>query len=255
MASAWHYIKDGKPCGPTSCEELRELASSGQVQPTDCVWKEGMADWVPASELPEFEDVFPEPATPPPLPLPSGPPPYTPTAQIFEQDLLAQQFSMKQRRRRILLIVASGIVVVCFFLPLFYVYVGRGSSAPSSLSFGWNLWFGIVCFMIGLLSLAGSIVDLALQRILLVRYILRWVHLGTFIVITLCAFLGTLLGMFGVGMSVYVRRAGWQPLHDLVFEGYSSLPWGCVPIMSLILIGGGVLGLVTAIKIVRGDRA
>jgi hypothetical protein len=255
MASAWHYMKDGKQCGPVSSAELKKLASSGELQSTDVLWKEGMADWVPACELSGLKGVFPEPAfvpaSPPPPPPSSSsssmaPPP--PTAQNTQVRL----FSKKQKRRRILLIVASGIVVTCFLLPLFYVSVG----SKSSLCFGWNLWFGIICFIIGLLSLASSIVDLVLQRILLIRNILKWVHLGTYSVITLCAFLGTILGIFGVGMKIYVSggfnsRGRWMSLSDLP----DMVSKGCIPIMSLILIGAGVLGLVTAIKIVRGDKA
>ena len=253
MASAWHYIKDGKQCGPVSSAELKELASSGELQPTDSVWKEGMADWVPASELSGLNGVFPEPepvpASPPPPPPSSSPPP-PPTAQNTQ----AQLFSKKQKVRRILLIVASGIVVACFLLPLFYVSVGEGRGSESSLCFGWNLWFGIVCFIIGLFSLAGSIVDLVLQRILMVRNILKWVHLGTFSAITLCAFLGTILGIFGVGMKVYASgygRGRWMPLSD-VPEIVST---ACIPIMSLILIGAGVLGLIVTLSILRGDKA
>lgn len=270
MASAWHYMKDGKQCGPVSSAELKKLASSGELQSTDVLWKEGMADWVPACELPGLKDVFPEPAFVPASPPPPSssssssmaPPPPT------VQNTHARLFSKKQKRRRILLIVASGIVVTCFLLPLFYVSV----ESKSSVCFGWNLWFGIICFIIGLLSLAGSIVDLVLQRILLIRNILKWVHLGTYSVITLCAFLGTMLGIFGVGMKIYVSsyamsggvRGGlnrglsreispgrWMSLSDLP----DMVSKSCIPIMSLILIGAGVLGLVTAIKIVRGDKA
>jgi hypothetical protein len=44
----WHYIQNGQQIGPVSIAQLRQLASSGQLQPTDQVWKAGMPAWVAA---------------------------------------------------------------------------------------------------------------------------------------------------------------------------------------------------------------
>lgn len=49
MADLWHYTSNGKQMDPIPTEELRKLAASGLVKPTDLVWREGMADWVRAS--------------------------------------------------------------------------------------------------------------------------------------------------------------------------------------------------------------
>lgn len=52
MADEWHYSAGGRPpIGPVSAGELRELAAAGRLAPTDLVWKEGLAEWVPASKL------------------------------------------------------------------------------------------------------------------------------------------------------------------------------------------------------------
>lgn len=52
MADEWHYSAGGTPpIGPVSAGELRELAAAGKLAPTDLVWKEGLAEWVPASKL------------------------------------------------------------------------------------------------------------------------------------------------------------------------------------------------------------
>ncbi|MBM3994469.1 MAG: DUF4339 domain-containing protein [Planctomycetes bacterium] len=37
----FHYLKDGKPVGPVPFAELKQLADSGQIKPTDYVWPEG----------------------------------------------------------------------------------------------------------------------------------------------------------------------------------------------------------------------
>jgi hypothetical protein len=51
MSDQWHYSRGGKQVGPVSTTELSQLAASGQLSPTDMVWKEGMGAWVPASTL------------------------------------------------------------------------------------------------------------------------------------------------------------------------------------------------------------
>jgi len=40
--------------GPVSTAQLQALATSGQLQQADMVWKEGMAQWVPASTITEL---------------------------------------------------------------------------------------------------------------------------------------------------------------------------------------------------------
>jgi hypothetical protein len=52
VAEQWYYQpRGGKQVGPVSGTELRQLAASGQLSPTDLVWKEGMGAWVPASSI------------------------------------------------------------------------------------------------------------------------------------------------------------------------------------------------------------
>lgn len=80
----WYYEKGGERQGPVAEEQLKELAASGQLQPTNLVWRKGMAEWQPARSVngldwprPKLEDVPPPlpPAVPggvvsPPVPLP-----------------------------------------------------------------------------------------------------------------------------------------------------------------------------------------
>jgi uncharacterized membrane protein YjgN (DUF898 family) len=51
MAQDWYVMMRGKQVGPLTPQQLRDLATSGQLQPTDTVWKEGMANWQPASSV------------------------------------------------------------------------------------------------------------------------------------------------------------------------------------------------------------
>ncbi len=50
----WFYAKHGKQDGPVDVAALRGKVQSGEVAPTDLVWKEGMAEWTPAGELAEL---------------------------------------------------------------------------------------------------------------------------------------------------------------------------------------------------------
>jgi HEAT repeat protein len=68
VPDAWYYGDGEQRHGPVSMNELRELASSGKIQPTDLVWSRGMAEWTAASEV---KGLFSSQARPS---LPSSPP-------------------------------------------------------------------------------------------------------------------------------------------------------------------------------------
>lgn len=66
MADEWHYSIQGNRSGPVGGAELKRLADSGQLSPADLVWKEGLQNWVAASNV---KGLFTNrPAAPPPLP-------------------------------------------------------------------------------------------------------------------------------------------------------------------------------------------
>lgn len=51
MANQWYYTKDEERQGPVSAEDLKQLVQDGELLPNDLIWKEGMEDWRPASQL------------------------------------------------------------------------------------------------------------------------------------------------------------------------------------------------------------
>jgi hypothetical protein len=66
---AWWYSKGERQFGPYSAAELREIAASGQIAPSDLLWKDGLPNWLRASS---FKGLLPPPpaaAVPPPLPV------------------------------------------------------------------------------------------------------------------------------------------------------------------------------------------
>ncbi|BCU77295.1 GYF domain-containing protein [Luteolibacter sp. LG18] len=58
---AWFFSKDGKQYGPVAMEELKFVASNGQLHPRqDLVWRAGMESWLPSGEIEGlFEKVVP----------------------------------------------------------------------------------------------------------------------------------------------------------------------------------------------------
>lgn len=58
----WFYTDtQQQQLGPVSLAQLQQLTASGQVQATQLVWTEGMANWLPASQIP---NLFQQAATP-----------------------------------------------------------------------------------------------------------------------------------------------------------------------------------------------
>jgi hypothetical protein len=55
MAEMWYYTSEGKQMEPVTSAELKQLAASGLLKPTDMVWTDGMPKWVRASST---QDLF-----------------------------------------------------------------------------------------------------------------------------------------------------------------------------------------------------
>lgn len=50
----WFYGKDNAQHGPVNELEVRTLLSTGKIDEETLIWREGMADWLPVSQVPEF---------------------------------------------------------------------------------------------------------------------------------------------------------------------------------------------------------
>lgn len=70
MSDQWHLLQEGQQYGPYTGDELVEFAKEGRVVRESMLWSEGMADWVPASQI---EGLFPpEPVAAAPAWAPPG---------------------------------------------------------------------------------------------------------------------------------------------------------------------------------------
>ena len=50
----WYYAVAGRQFGPVSTDELISKKIGGEIAPTDLVWKDGMAEWLPFREVSEL---------------------------------------------------------------------------------------------------------------------------------------------------------------------------------------------------------
>lgn len=96
MNQEWYYAKGGKGRrGPVSANELRSLAGSGQIHPSDLVWKEGMREWAEARKI---KALFSDAAImPPPTAGVSATPP---SAQTIHSGLISSRTIPGQAKDR-----------------------------------------------------------------------------------------------------------------------------------------------------------
>lgn len=72
MADQWYVGRNGQKAGPYTTEQVRQMAAAGQLVPNDLLWKQGLANWVPLTEV---KGLLPAGGgTLPPLNLPASPP-------------------------------------------------------------------------------------------------------------------------------------------------------------------------------------
>lgn len=65
----WYYAKGNSQFGPIPANELHDRILSGELAQSDRVWREGMTDWLPVSQVAELPKTSPISA-PPPSPAP-----------------------------------------------------------------------------------------------------------------------------------------------------------------------------------------
>jgi hypothetical protein len=92
MADQWYFAKGQDKFGPFTALEMREHAVSGRIQPTDMVWKEGVATGVPAGRVknlfPNQVDILPSaPHDSAPSPVANGIAPHPSDADCSLSDL------------------------------------------------------------------------------------------------------------------------------------------------------------------------
>src|SRR5262249_27391759 len=54
----WHLVVDGEQVGPIPESEIRGKVERGEITGETYVWKEGFADWLKLSAVPDFAELF-----------------------------------------------------------------------------------------------------------------------------------------------------------------------------------------------------
>lgn len=65
----WYWSENGQQQGPCDGKQLKQLAKAGRIHPASLVWKDGMAEWAPASQVQGLFDGVAVAASPPPPPV------------------------------------------------------------------------------------------------------------------------------------------------------------------------------------------
>jgi hypothetical protein len=117
--AVWYvHLPTGQQLGPAGGREMQRWLEQGAVAPSALVWRDGWADWQPASR------VFPHSAAPEPVPV-------APVGRIgidtTQSPLPSAAMYNRRNRRRVpagLTLMLMGLVVVLFAV-LMYVFVLR----------------------------------------------------------------------------------------------------------------------------------
>lgn len=109
---SWFYSSSGVQNGPVSEDDLRSLAASGRLLPTDLVWTAGMPSWQPAASIPGLLPAAS--AGPPPLPSSRPAAPYPPPRLDDGDD---------QALRWVLPVGRSGWAIAAGYLGIFSLLV------------------------------------------------------------------------------------------------------------------------------------
>ncbi len=162
---SWYYSKGGMQLGPVNEDLLREKCQNGEVQAATLVWKEGMADWKPVSEVAQFSGlVSATQITPPPVsgqmmnPQPAQAVSYqqTPIPNYLWQSIVATLFCC----------MPFGIVAIVYAAKVDSLVAAgdyAGASAASKTARTWVIaavaCMGVIVLLYGagvLLSMAGA---------------------------------------------------------------------------------------------------
>lgn len=128
MDTEWRYLEDGEILGPLSTAEIRRRLAMADHQP-HFVWKEGMADWVDARELPQFSAA-------PLVENSSYATNRTPVANSPAQQREHKSLGQRARHELIAYLAVSGYLLVWFSAVMFYKSTILGSVGIAFAPFG-----------------------------------------------------------------------------------------------------------------------
>src|SRR4051812_49991486 len=121
----YHVGRNGQQTGPYSIEQLKSMAASGELSPTDLVWQEGMAGWEPANSLPGVFSSAPAAGAVSPMPVVGA------SAPLVQASVLPPAGQAPQNY-----LVFAILTTVCCCLPLGIPAIVFASQVNSKLAAG-----------------------------------------------------------------------------------------------------------------------
>lgn len=159
MAHQWFYSSKGGQAGPVGDAELAKLVAAGVVGPADLVWRDGLADWIPASKV---RGLFAETGTEAPA-VPQPVATASPVAPVPAAQLIVDSGGGLPETDAL----AAAAALASAPAPNVLAYVGGGSAGPEAgvtprvvellvATRPWVLLFAILMFVgAALMALAG----------------------------------------------------------------------------------------------------
>lgn len=153
----WYYFQGGNQQGPVTEDQIRGMVSSGQLNASDSVWKNGMANWAPISSIPEL------------APAASAPPRGNDYDRGYDDRGGGRDAGYDDYRAprpvgprgglisiwSIILLSGGALWFINTFLP--WYSVGAGGFGPSVTVLGISVGTGLFAFIISFFILGGVI--------------------------------------------------------------------------------------------------
>jgi len=124
----WYYTKGNQQFGPITAAELKVLAFSGQISPSDLIWNEQWPDWRAAGTIKGFFPAEPQTKqTPPPIPTASGPKSQPTTANVADtvKSDLNDLVSSTKKAKNLAVAHTRRTQLTKMSLPKVYLALGR----------------------------------------------------------------------------------------------------------------------------------
>lgn len=187
MQEEWWYASGDTRKGPVSLDTLRQLLLERKVSEGTLVWKEGLENWSPLSEIPDLNQVVK--AVPPELPKP------TTREHLIALPLAGPWRRFFARLVDLWVIALPASFAAAFALSAFSPAFGLWIQRPGSeYAFGWLLLPLVLLVEVGIVAIFGTTLGKALlgvtvttvgaQRPTATQYLQRqlgvyWYGLGT----------------------------------------------------------------------------
>src|SRR5262252_323164 len=145
--ASWFVFTEGQQHGPVAAEQLIAFLQAHSGPPV-YVWRDGFADWMLASDVPEL-------AVPPQLP---APPPPAPSAPSVDMEAPPEPVAPATAgiSRKVIGSVVGATIGLLISVPRFLIGADERLSEPAFLA-GYVLGGVLLCCLIGFI--AGTIMD------------------------------------------------------------------------------------------------